>query len=107
MKSGWGHRSSFQLRQVFFVLGEPELLPIDRQVDLFHFLNFRDHNRMRPCPLKYGSAGPHVFADEWHQFLPLIRVGHFVGDGKIQVTILGQNYERRTTSHAFPHAFEA
>jgi hypothetical protein len=62
---------------------------------------------MRPCPLKYGSAGPHVFADEWHQFLPLIRVGHFVGDGKIQVTILGQNYERRTTSHAFPHAFEA
>src|SRR5580698_6832776 len=29
-----------------FVVGEPESLPIYRQVDLFHFLNFRDHNRM-------------------------------------------------------------
>src|SRR5258708_1303879 len=89
------------------VPGEPELLSIYRQVDLFHFLNFRDDNRMRPCPLKYGPASPHVFADERHQFLPLIRVRHFVGEGEIQVAILCQDNERRTTPHAFPHAFEA
>jgi hypothetical protein len=85
----------------------PQLLPIYRQLDLFHFLNLRDHNRVRPFALKYGSASSHVFADELHQFLPLIRVGHFVGDGEIQVTILGQNDEWRTTLHAFPYAFEA
>jgi hypothetical protein len=51
-----------------------ELLPIYDQVDFFHFLNLGDHNRVRPCPLKYGPASPHVFADKWHELLPLIRV---------------------------------
>jgi hypothetical protein len=84
-----------------------ELLPIYDQVDFFHFLNLGDHNRVRPCPLKYGPASPNVFADEWHQFLPLIRVRHFGGDGEIQMTILSQNNQRGTTLYAFPHALEA
>jgi hypothetical protein len=84
-----------------------ELLPIYDQVDFSHFLNLGDHNRVRPCPLKYGPASPLVFADKWHELVPLIRVGHFGGDGEIQETILGQNNEWRTTPHAFRDALEA
>jgi len=43
---------------------------------MFHFFNFRDHNRMCPCPLKYGPASANVFADEWHEFLTMIRKWH-------------------------------
>ena len=89
-------------RDLSFPIG---LLTISRCMELIHFFDFRDHNRVRPVPLKYDSASPHVFADEGHQFLPLISVRHFVGDGQIQVTILGQNNKRRTTPHAFHHAF--
>lgn len=66
-----------------FVLGETDLLTICRQVDLFHFLNFRDHDCVRAGALEYGAAGADVFADEGHQLLALIGVGHFVGDGEI------------------------
>jgi hypothetical protein len=68
-----------------------ELFLINSQADLLHFLNFRDHDCMSPGSLKHNPARPHVFADEWHQFLPLIRVRHFGRDGEIQPTILGQN----------------
>jgi hypothetical protein len=64
-----------------------ELFLINRQGDLFHFLNFRDHDSMSPGSLKHNPARPHVFADERHQFLPLIRVRHFGRDGEIQPTI--------------------
>jgi hypothetical protein len=52
------------------------------------------------------SGPPQVFSEfvatfGLHQFLPLIRGRHFVGDGEIQVTIFGQNNERGTTPHAF------
>ena len=83
----------------------PELLPIYRQVDLFHFLNFHDHNRMRSCPLEYGAAGAHVFADEGHQFLALIGVGHFGEMGKYRNHPLS-DHEGRTAPHAVHHAFE-
>jgi hypothetical protein len=71
--------------------GRPKLSLINGQGDLFHFLNFRDHDCMSPSSLKNNPARPHVFADEWHQFLPLIRVRHFGRDGEIQPTILGQD----------------
>src|SRR5882724_8946870 len=62
---------------------------------------------MSPGSLKHNPARPHIFAHERHQFLPLIRVRHFGRDRKIQLTILGQNNQRRATLHAILYALAA
>jgi hypothetical protein len=46
---------------------------VNGQSDTSHFFDFRDHDGMSSSPLNNNAARPPVFADEWHQFLPLIR----------------------------------
>src|ERR1700722_14715748 len=50
--------------------------------DLFHFLNFRDHDCMSSGSLKHNPARPPVLADKRHEYLPLIRIGHLAEMGK-------------------------
>jgi hypothetical protein len=50
-----------------------------------HFRNFRDDDRARPGALKNDPVRPHIFANEGHQFLPLIVIRHFVRDRQTDV----------------------
>ncbi len=81
------------------------LLRVSDQMHVFHFDDLVDGDGMRPRPFINLAGCPHVLANEGHESLPLVLVGHRIGNGDIDYAILAQDDQRRALSGALESAF--
>ena len=76
-------------------------------MDFLHFGDFCDDDGARAVAFEDDAGCAHIFAYEGHELLALIEVGHFVGDGEVEVAVFRQDGDRGAGFYASLRALHA